>query len=106
MDTVNQLLPKKERLNSDLAIQRLCLVTWRKRPKVWKFRYRRMSTAIVVIALNFLASFDTLNDGKFKKTIIEVCKDININVSEIDIEACHRLPVIPNAANVGKKVIV
>ena len=65
-----------------------------------------MSSAIVVIAFNFLASFDTLNDGKFEETIIEVCKDININVSEIDIEACHRLPVIPNTANVGKKVIV
>ena len=56
-ETVNQLLSKNERLSSDLAIQKkLCVVTWRKTLKAWKSRYRRTSSTIVVIALNFLAS--------------------------------------------------
>ena len=55
-DTVNQLLSKNESLSSDLAIQKLFVVTWRKRLKAWKSRYRRTSSTIVVIALNFPAS--------------------------------------------------
>ena len=54
-DTVNQLLSKNERLSSDLAIQKT-VVTWRKRLKAWKSRFRRMSSTTVIIALNFLAS--------------------------------------------------
>ena len=36
---------------------------------------------------------NTINDDKLEDTIIEACKDVNIDVSETDIEACHRLPV-------------
>ena len=49
---------------------------------------------------------DTINDNNLDNTIIEACKDINIDVSETDIEACHRLPVRRNATNASKRVIV
>ena len=56
--------------------------------------------------IEFSGIFDTINDDKLENTIIEACKDNNINVSETDIEACHRLPVRCNATNVSKRVIV
>ena len=49
---------------------------------------------------------DTINEDNFENTIIEACKNINIDVSETDIEACHRLPVRSNATNANKRVIV
>ena len=52
-DTLNQLLSKNERSNSDLAIQKTVLVTWRKKFKAWKFRYQRKSNTVVIIALIF-----------------------------------------------------
>ena len=77
------------------------------RLKAWKFRYQRTSSTIIIIKLNFLASPpNTTKDDKFEETIIEACTDVNSNVSETDIEACHRLPVRYNATNVSKRVIV
>ena len=49
---------------------------------------------------------DTTNDDNLEDSIIEACKDTNIDVSETDIEACHRLPVRSNATNTSKRVIV
>ena len=49
---------------------------------------------------------DTINDDKLEDTVMESCKDVNIDVSETDIEACHRLPIRLNATNVSKKVVV
>ena len=49
---------------------------------------------------------DAINNNKLEKTVIEACKDINIDVSETDIEACHRLTIKCNATNVTKRVIV
>ena len=49
---------------------------------------------------------DTINDDKLEGTIIEACRDVNIDVSEKDIEDCLRLPVRHNATNVSKRVII
>ena len=49
---------------------------------------------------------DTINNKKLEETIIEACKDVNINVSEAGIEAYHRLLLRRNATNVNKRVIV
>ena len=49
---------------------------------------------------------DIITDDNLEDKIIEACKDINIDLSEKDIEACHRLPVRRNATNVSKRVIV
>ena len=56
--------------------------------------------------VEFFGIPDTFNDDNLKHTIIEPCKDINIDVSETDIEACHRLLVRRNATNASKRVIV
>ena len=56
--------------------------------------------------IGFPGILDTLNDDKLEETIIETCKDINIDVRETDKEACHRLPIKPNAVNAGIRVIV
>ena len=56
--------------------------------------------------VEFSGIANTINDDNLEDTIIEACKDINIDVSETDIEACHRLPVRRNATNASKRVIV
>ena len=49
---------------------------------------------------------NTVNDDDLEDTIIVACKDINIGVSEMDIEACHKPPVRRNATNASNRVIV
>ena len=49
-NTVNQLLSKIERLNSDLAIQKTVCGNLEKKLKGWKSRYQRTSSTIVVNA--------------------------------------------------------
>ena len=49
---------------------------------------------------------DTINDDNLEDSIIEVCKYINIDVSETYIEACHRLSIRRNATNTSKRLIV
>ena len=56
--------------------------------------------------IEFSGISNTINVNKLEEIIIEACKDININVSEMDIEACHRLPVRCNSGNIGKTVII
>ena len=56
--------------------------------------------------IEFSIISDTINDNKLEETVIEACKDNNIDVSEMDTEACNRPPAIRNAANVCKRVIV
>ena len=48
MDTVNQILSKNERLNSDLAVQKSICGHLEKKIKVWKFKYQRMSSTSIV----------------------------------------------------------
>lgn len=56
--------------------------------------------------IEFSGITDTINNDKFEEAIIKACKEINIDVSGTDIEACHRIPIRCNAANVGKRVII
>ena len=56
--------------------------------------------------IEFSGILDTLNDDKLEETIIETCKDINIDVRETDKEACHRLPTKRNTTNADIRVIV
>ena len=54
-DTVNQLLSKNERLSGDLAIQKTVFGNLEKKFKSLESRYRRTSSTIAIIALNFPA---------------------------------------------------
>ena len=56
--------------------------------------------------IEFSGILDTRNDDKLEEIIIKACKDVNIDVSGMDIGVCHRLLVKQNAANVIKWVIV
>ena len=37
---------------------------------------------------------------------IKICKDLDINISPMDIEGCHRLPIGRNTTNTMKRVIM
>ena len=56
--------------------------------------------------IEFACIPNTISDDKLEESIVEICKDICISISEMDIEACHRLPVRYNAAGIGKRVII
>ena len=45
-------------------------------------------------------------DQDLEENIIKICKDSNINISPMDIEGCHRLPIGRNTTNTTKQVIV
>ena len=49
---------------------------------------------------------DAINNNKLEEIVIKTCKHVNIDVSETDTEAFHRLPISRNATNVSKRVIV
>ena len=93
-------------MSSDLAIQKTVCGNLEKKVKTLEIQilkeeqYNRRNCA------EFSVIPDTINDDNLEDRIIEACKDININVSETDIEACHRLPVRRNATNASKRVIV
>ena len=47
-----------------------------------------------------------LQDQDLEENIIKMCKDSDINIPHMDIEACHRLPLGRNLTNTTKRVIV
>ena len=101
-DTVNQLLSKNERLNSDLAIQKTLCGNLEKKVKSLEIhiskdkQYNRHNCV----------EFFTITNDKLEDTIIKASKDVNINVNEMDIEACQRLTIRCNATNVSKRVML
>ena len=45
-------------------------------------------------------------DHDLEGNIIKICKDSDINISLMDIEGCHRLPIGRNTTNTMKRVIL
>ena len=45
-------------------------------------------------------------DQDLEKNIIKICKDSDINISPMDIESCHRLPIGRNTTSTTKRVIM
>ena len=41
-----------------------------------------------------------------QENIVKICKDSNINISPMDLECCHRLPLRRNSTNATKQLIV
>ena len=108
MDTVNhQLLSKNERLNSDLAIRTTVCGNLKKKKGQKSGNSDIEGWAVQCHNCIELSGIpDTINVNKLGEIIIEAYKDININISETDIEACHRLHLRCNSGNVGKTVII
>ena len=86
-DTVNQLLSKKERLNSDLAIQKTDCGSLEKKVKSLEIQISKSQQFNRHNCVEFSGIFNTTNANNVEDAIIEACKDINIDVSETDIEA-------------------
>ena len=45
-------------------------------------------------------------DRDLEENVVNICKDSDINISPMDIEGCHRLPLGRNSTNTTKQVIV
>ena len=88
-DTVNQLLSKNERLNSDLAIQKTVCGNLEKKFKSVEMQILKDEQYNRRNCNEFSGICDTINDGNLEYTIIKACKDINLDLSEMDIEACY-----------------
>ena len=41
-----------------------------------------------------------------EENVVKICKDSDINISPMDIEGCHRLPLGGNSTTTTKRVIV
>ena len=99
-------LSKNERLSSNLAIQKTMCGNLEKKVKNLEIQISKDKQYNHCNCVEFSGILDTINDNNLEDTIIQACKDINIDLSETDIEACHRLPVRHNATNTSKRVIV
>ena len=97
---------RDNRYSSDLAIQKNVYGNLQKKIKILEIQISKDKQYNRRICVEFFGIPDTINDNNLEDTIIEACKDINIDVSETDIEACHRLSVRRSATNASKKVIV
>ena len=97
---------KNERLSRDLAIQKTVCGNLEKKFKSLEIEISKDRQYNRRKCVEFSSVPATTIDDNLEDTIIEACKYINIDVSETDIEACHRLPVKRNATNASKRVIV
>ena len=105
-NTVNQLLSKNERLNRDLAIQTYVCGNLAKKVKSPEIQISKDEQCNRCNFIEFSGIPDTINDDTLEEALIEACKDVNVDVNETDIKACHKLPIRHNATNVNKRVIV
>ena len=97
---------KNERLSRDLAIQKTVRGNLEKNFKILEIEISKDRQYNLRKCVEFSSIPATTIDNNLEDTIIEACKYINIDVSETDIEACHRLPIRRNATNASKRVIV
>ena len=97
---------KNERLSRDLAIQKIVCGNLEKKFKSLEIEISKDRQYNRRKCVEFSSVPATTIDDNLEDTIIEARKYINIDVSETDIEACHRLPIRRNATNASKRVIV
>ena len=93
-------------MSSDLAIQKTVRGNLEKKVKSLEIQILKDEQYNRRNCVEFSSIPDTINEENLEDTIIEACKDINIDVSETNIEVCHRLPVRRNPTNASKRVIV
>ena len=93
-------------MSSDLAIQKTVRGNLEKKVKSLEIQILKDEQYNRRNCVEFSSIPDTINEENLEDTIIEACKDINIDVSETDIEVRHRLPVRHNPTNASKRVTV
>ena len=47
-----------------------------------------------------------ISDQDLEENIVKICRDLDINISPMDIEGCHRLPLGRYSTNATKQVIM
>ena len=105
-DNVESLVSTNERLNSELTIVKNVdnvlknrIVNLEKELSKNEQYGRRNNVEISGIP-------NQLSDQDLKENIVKICKDSDINISLMDIEGCHRLPLGRNTTNTTKRFIV
>ena len=93
-------------MSSDLAIQKTVCGNLEKKVKSLEIQILKDKQYNRRNCVEFSSIPDTINEDNLEDKIIKACKDINIDVSEMDIEVCHRLTVRCNPTNARNKVIV
>ena len=109
-ETVSRLLDKHEQLNSQILIYKN--VNKHLGEKVAKLEKTQVMSEQYSWRNNIeLAGIpNSIKDNVLEETIINVCKEHRIDISPMDAEACHRLPLNNAQANKDpnqcKRVIV
>ena len=109
-ETVSQLLDKHEQLNSQILICKN--VNKHLQEKVTKLEKTQAMSEQYSWRNNIeLAGISNwIKDIVLEETVISICKEHGIDISPMDIEACHRLPLSNAQANKDpnqcKRVIV
>ena len=109
-ETVSQLLDKHEQLNSQILICKNVnkhleeKVTKLEKTQGMSEQYSRRNNIELAGIPNWI------KDIVLEETVISICKEHGIDISPMDIEACHRLPLSNAQANKDpnqcKRVIV
>ena len=92
-ETVSQLLDKHEQLNSQILICKN--VNKHLQEKVTKLEKTQAMSEQYSWSNNIeLAGISNwIKDIVLEETVISICKEHGIDISPMDIEACHRLPL-------------
>ena len=98
-ETVSRLLDKHEQLNSQILICKN--VNKHLEEKVAKLEKAQAMSEQYSRRNNIeLAGIpNSIKDNVLEETIINICKEHGIDISPMDIEACHRLPLSNAQAN-------
>ena len=105
-DNVKSLLSTNARLTSELSIVKNMnnvvenrIVNLEKQlPK--NEQYGRRNNVEISGILN------QIPDQYLEENVVKICKGSDINISPMDIEGCHRLPLGRNSTNTAERVIV
>ena len=104
-DNVKSLVSTNERLTSELSIvknvnnvQENRIVNLEKQLSKNEQYGRRNNVEISGIS-------NQIPDQDLEENVVKICKDSDINISPMDIEGCHRLPLGRNSTNTTKRVI-
>ena len=101
-DNVKSLVSTNERLTSELSIVKKVnnvlknrIVNLKKQLSKSELYGRRSNVEISGIS-------NQIPDQNLEENVVKICKDSVINISPMDIEGCHRLPLGRNSTNTTK----
>ena len=81
-------------------------MVWKIGQLTLKYNYQKMNNTAIVTTLKYLRFRIKSQVEDLEENIVKICKDSDINISSMDIEGCHRLPLGRNSTNTTEQVIV